>query len=200
MRVSAYQNKTHHRVSNPPTSLPGFYFRRSHDWQAVFRTEASLAAALDCLGWANWARRRLKAFSHYTFALDDRQKSLSDSNPPTSTKKCWIKAVLRQGHWQTRLGVSLSLIPESIQWSDCWRWVCSSLLNPEVSAGPVDKTAEQSPLSYLPKDFTVTFTNISTSPEQIAPHCTETHGPSVLIRFIYFVGQWNHDSGQIIVW
>lgn len=110
---------------------------------------------------ANWERRRLKAFSHYTFALDDRQKSLSDSNPPTSTKKCWIKAVLRRGHWQIGLvSLSLSLILKSIQRSDCWRRVCSSLLNPEVSAGPVDKTAEQSPLSYQHKDFTVTFTNI----------------------------------------
>ncbi|KAL1268988.1 hypothetical protein QQF64_031277 [Cirrhinus molitorella] len=51
------------------------------------------------------------------------------------------------------------------------RWVCSSLLNPEVSAGPVDKTAEQSPLSYLPKDFAVTFTNIHTRARGFKLHC-----------------------------
>lgn len=199
MRVSAYQNKTR-RVSNPPTGLPGFYFCRSRDWQAVFRTEASLAAALDCLGWANWARRRLKAFSHYTFALDDRQKSLSDSNPPTSTKKCWIKAVLRQGHWQTRLAVSLSLSSLN-QSSDLTAgdgfaahyWIQRSA--PVQWIRPLSKV----PYRIWPRT-SLWPSQTSLQAQSRSRHTVLRHtGPPVLFWFIYFVGQWNHDSGQSIV-
>lgn len=138
-----------------------------------------LAAALDCLGRAIRARRRwLEAFSHYTFALDDRQKSLSDCNPPTWSKKCWIKADGALTDGASCLSLSHPQINPLI-W--CWDgsaahyWIQRS----------VDKTAEQSPLSYLPK-MTLLWPSQSFIQERMALNSTvcRAEGRQTRLRLI----------------
>ncbi len=91
------------------------------------------------------------------------EKACQIATLPHGAKSAELK---QTGHWQTGLAVSLSLIPKSIHWSDAEMglqlyWIQRS----------VDKTAEQSPLSYLTKDLAVTFTDINTGADGFKLHC-----------------------------